>query len=654
MDMYRPRSSLPAPKDCSNGLDTSKPTWDVRTHKQRTAQMTKDLHVRFGLALQEGHKEAGLAADYIREDPVNDPRWNVEVKECFEEFCSKHLTVLPLKVMAFLYNVETPRGMSSAEICASLMAVCAMPIKISDLRDWYGRYCAVKNGNADPGPDFIAPDRDPAIPVIEGMEIVELGGSSAVVVHPIELDADEAKSGTQEAVRHSPNQPLASARGPHSAARRTRGASPSENSSRGSRSRSPSRGRQGSEDGGSRSHEHRDGAYRANRERGHAPSRDRSRAPLREGNRDQAHFPGRGLPSRSRDRDEQDDRYRNRDRDRDRDRGRGSRDRDQDRDGNGNRDRDRDRNNDRDRDRYRSQDPPPVLSRALVPVHAPMATPPSEVEKLAQMLARAINSNTPNSNNDDEPIKSGGCRVVAFTTKMQKWVDTRQLVPIEKLGADYMNKLRSSTYDTKKHKLPGGIYLTTNDSHDDFDDSKHFSAMREGMDVYIGMHYSSKVATVRALAPDRSEFNRDLWQLPIGSFAQKSAFLKDFVAVYYAKDEWLPRLRSDMILITKHFGGAASGGNPNPRKPSSDRGGDIDASIRKRRREDDRRPSGPKPFCHSRTRQTVGECLRSRCIFDHACPTCPGSSHCAKKCPKFNLDLVKKAISKRQTEYRRN
>jgi hypothetical protein len=288
-------------------------------------------------------------------------------------------------------------------------------------------------------------------------------------------------------------------------------------------------------------------------------------------------------------------------------------------------------------------------------------------DNLAKAILKAINQRPIGL---EDGIKSGMCKFEDYMQKQQKLVDNRQIVEIAKLGGAYTNKLRGSTYHSKKVMLAPGIFFSTNDAIEQSSELGP-NAWREGFDVFIRLHYESKNPIIRALATDRSLFNEQLWQLPIGSFAEKARFLEAFMARYYKEDRWVPFLYSDVvlnrILVTDTYGSLKSGqtgnvandkkDNPKDRK-QQDRDHDNkhnkhggrdgrDGGRDGRDGRDGRVNQGPKEaktsgkFCESRVNPSVGRCFKGKfCQLDHHCASC-GGFHAASNCNNFDVAKAK-------------
>ena len=163
------------------------------------------------------------------------------------------------------------------------------------------------------------------------------------------------------------------------------------------------------------------------------------------------------------------------------------------------------------------------------------------MEDFAKILVEVMKEGGSSSNETGSVSTRQGTDVLdAHMQKMQALVDSRSIVQLEKLGSRYLEKMRGSSKPNKRVNIGNGLYITGSSVDDDFDDTGEnptpsAAAIREGLDVYIRLHRESSNPEIRALAVDRALFTK-LWQLTIGSFAQKAAFVKDLLAEYVKKD----------------------------------------------------------------------------------------------------------------------
>jgi len=541
-EFCRPRDELPDPAECK-GLATGSAPWSIRFKSDRSVEQTAAVLSKWKESLAvpvEGGEGAGV------------PEWSLSTTEAFEDFCTKHITISALHVLAFVYDIAVTSSSTQTSLVVDLVAIKAAPFWVPDLRDFYARYQALVFGLPDPGQEFSAPEVNPH--------------EAALGVDP--ADTDARLDGLRANALSSRDGPPIS---PHR--------------------RSPSRSR-------SRSRSRHNGRRRS-------PSRDTDHHGRSEG-RDPSHGPDR-------------------------------------RDGRG-------------------------LSKR-------------DMEDFSLILAGALNRSSEN-----DGAQSGLSKYEDFLKKTQRLVDNQQIVAIELLGSEHRAKLVGSSYASTKIRLGGGLYISKAGCLDDSRTEAKAVALREGMDVYIRLHRESSSSFIRSLAADRALFNEKLWSLPLGTFTEKGAYLKDFIATYHMKEVWTPLIRSDVLLIQQHLrtpvggssGGSFGGGRGNGRDRDRDRGSDRGKGrdrdhVRDRGRDNARdrgrdsrgrggrgsehggKPNGKgggfkpdRPFCKSRVDPRHGRCDRGKgCDLDHACASC-GGMHCAEVCSSFNKVKADKAVDDRK------
>ena len=277
----------------------------------------------------------------------------------------------------------------------------------------------------------------------------------------------------------------------------------------------------------------------------------------------------------------------------------------------------------------------------------------SSLRFIAKEFASALSRSHRKGDSDDDLV-SGLCKTEEHMRKMQRLVDRRQLLPLEKLGSAYMAKLRGSTYSSTKIKLSDGLWLSGKEAVAELSCEASAVQVREGWDTYVRLHRDSNRSSIRMLAPDRALFGEKVWQLQLGNFAEKASFLKEFMNIYYKEDTWVPFIHTNVVLIMSTLckkaktpdAVAVKRVDPKPSgKTEVGRKSDATRKNGDAGRDGHRKSS---LFCNSRV-DPGSKCEYGKsCKFDHNCASC-GGRHAAVDCPNaFDKKKAQAAAASRK------
>ena len=272
---------------------------------------------------------------------------------------------------------------------------------------------------------------------------------------------------------------------------------------------------------------------------------------------------------------------------------------------------------------------------------------------IAREFASALSRSHRKGGSDDDLV-SGLCKSEEHMRKMQRFVDHRQLLPLEQLGSGFMGKIQGSTYSSTKIKLSDGLWLSGKEAVAELSCEASAVQVREGWDTYVRLHRDSNRSSIRMLAPDRALFGEKVWQLQLGNFAEKASFLKEFMNIYYKEDTWVPFIHTNVVLIMSTLckkaktpdAVAVKRVDPKPSgKTEVGRKSDATRKNGDAGRDGHRKSS---LFCNSRV-DPGSKCEYGKsCKFDHNCASC-GGRHAAVDCPNaFDKKKAQAAAASRK------
>ena len=221
--------------------------------------------------------------------------------------------------------------------------------------------------------------------------------------------------------------------------------------------------------------------------------------------------------------------------------------------------------------------------------------------------------------------------------------------------------------------------------------------VKSGMDVYIDLHFRSKILAVRERTQDVFQWNLKVWNYPNCDKVRTCDYIHEFITLYAASTDWVSKFDSETSLRDRHFllakvsvytglgqnrfgnpqGGDRQSGQPNnfqlavqqgqiSRKqrraaqqaagaqygsgaygqPSGGKGGGKGAKGGGKGGGSESRNAGgrwgyaghPAPlpkFCASRLEPGTRCQKDPKCPFDHHCPSC-GAKHSADRCDQWD------------------